>query len=250
MGSKGGTRTLKRYASPYEWPVLRKQYKWVVKPSPGPHGLENSVPLLVALRDLMHLVQNSHEARVVLSQGKIRVNGRVVRRVDLPVGVMDVISISDMGSQFRVLPFKGALVAHQVADQEKDIRVLRIENKIITKNSMMQLNLTGGYNISVKLASPIEAKSLPYSTLDSVTTDLKGCKISGHIKLKEGSYVLVVKGKNSGQHGVLAQTVPSFKRRRSLVHITTKDGGSIETVLDYVYAVGESKPIISLPEVA
>jgi small subunit ribosomal protein S4e len=249
MGSKGGTRTLKRYASPYEWPVLRKRYKWVVKPSPGPHNLENSIPLLVALRDLMHLVQTSHEAKVVLSQEKIRVNGRVVRRVDLPVGVMDVISVEDTGAQFRMLPLNGALTAHLVADHEKDVRIMRIENKVITKNSTLQLNLTGGHNVCFKLGSPIEAKESPYFTLDSVVTDLKGRKISGHIRLKEGSYVLVVKGKNSGQHGLLAQTVPSFKRRRSLVHITTGNGGSIETVLDYVYAVGENKPIISLPEV-
>ncbi|MEM4476331.1 MAG: 30S ribosomal protein S4e, partial [Desulfurococcaceae archaeon] len=37
MGSMGGSKHLKALAAPAFWPILRKEYKWAVKPSPGPH---------------------------------------------------------------------------------------------------------------------------------------------------------------------------------------------------------------------
>ncbi|MEM3671472.1 MAG: 30S ribosomal protein S4e [Thermoprotei archaeon] len=250
MGSKGGARAIKRYAAPAEWPVYKKQYKWVMKPSPGPHPIEDSLPLLVVLRDLMHLAFNAHEVRVALNAGRIRVNGRVQRRPDFPVGVMDLVSVPDADIYVRIIPFKGKLVAHPVPVQERDLRLLRIEDKTCIRGFKVQLNLTGGVNISVPVEGPQGAKTLPYSTMDTLKTDAKGTKIAEHLKLDKGSYVLAVKGKNSGEHGVLEETVQSLKRRKALVRVKKSSGEVFETIVDYVYAVGNGSPEISLPEVA
>lgn len=245
MARMGGGRTLKRHAAPAWWPILRKQTTWVIKPSPGPHSLETSIPLLLVLRDLMGLVRNRHEAKVVLNQSKILVNGKVIRRPDFPIGVMDVISIPDMGSHFRMLPFRGSLVPHRIPESEL-FRILRIENKTCVKGLKLQLNLSGGANLLLDLKSPTDAKNVPFKTLDSLKMDLRARQILEHLQLKVGSYALVVRGKNSGAHGTIQEIVPAFKRRKSLVKIKSVDGNTIETILDYIYVIGNEKPVISL----
>lgn len=249
MAKMGGSRALKRHPAPAWWPILRKQTTWVMKPSPGPHSLNTSMPLLLVLRDVMGVVRNQHEARVVLNQAKVLVNGKVVRKPDFPIGVMDIISMPDMGAHYRVLPSKGSFVLHKIPESEL-FRLLRIENKTCVKGPKLQLNLSGGFNVLLDLNSPTGAKDVPYRTLDTLKTDLLGKQILDHIKLEVGSYALVVRGKNSGGHGVIQEIVPAFKRRRSLVKIKGSDGNIIETILDYIYVIGKEAPVISLEEVA
>ncbi|PSN90517.1 30S ribosomal protein S4e [Candidatus Marsarchaeota G2 archaeon OSP_D] len=244
MAKMGGNRTLKRYSAPSWWPVRRKESAWVVKPSPGPYSSSTSLPLLLVLRDLMGITRNLHETRTILNESKIMVNGKVVRRPDFPIGVMDILSIPDMGAHYRVLPYNGSLAAHRIQDSEL-FRLLRVENKTIVKGLKLQLNLSGGVNMLLDLKDPQDAKNNVYGTLDSLKTDLRGKQILDHLKLDLGSYVLVISGKNSGSHGVLQEIVPAFKRRKSLVRIKASDGGIIETILDYVYVVGREEPIIT-----
>lgn len=35
-------RHLKRIAAPKTWPIKRKEHKWIVRPTPGPHPLKNA----------------------------------------------------------------------------------------------------------------------------------------------------------------------------------------------------------------
>jgi len=48
----GARRHLKALVAPEFWPILRKEYKWTVKPRPGPHPMERSLPLLLIVRDI------------------------------------------------------------------------------------------------------------------------------------------------------------------------------------------------------
>ncbi|MEM0321328.1 MAG: 30S ribosomal protein S4e [Thermoprotei archaeon] len=248
MGKMGGSRTLKRYAAPSWWPVRRKESAWVVKPSPGPHSASTSLPLLLVLRDLIGVARNRHEVRVIINESKVLVNGKVVRRPEFPIGVMDILSIPEMSAHYRVLPYNGSFIVHQIQDSEL-FRILRIENKTVVRGLKLQLNLTGGGNMLLDLKDPQDAKNIAYNTFDSLKTDLRGKQLLDHLKLNPGSYVLVIRGKNSGSHGVLQEIVPAFKRRRSLARIKASNGKTIETILDYVFVVGREQPIITFPGV-
>jgi small subunit ribosomal protein S4e len=248
MTKMGGNRTLKRYSAPAWWPIYRKESAWVIKPSPGPYSKDSSLPILLVLRDLLGVVRNYHEARIILNESKIIVNSKVIKRPDFPVGAMDVLSIPDMGANYRVLPYNGSFVIQEIQKDEL-FRVLRIENKTSVKGLKLQLNLSGGVNVLLNLKDPHDAKNIPYNTLDSLKMDLAGKQILDYLKLGIGSYVFVVKGKNSGGHGILEEIVPSFKRRRSLVRIRSPNGNIIETIMDYVITIGKEKPIITLKEV-
>ena len=70
---------LKRITAPRSWNVGRKSHFWATKPAPGPHSLEGSVPLVMVLRDYLHVCDNAREARRVLADGKMMVDQRVVR---------------------------------------------------------------------------------------------------------------------------------------------------------------------------
>ncbi|MEM1555119.1 MAG: S4 domain-containing protein, partial [Desulfurococcaceae archaeon] len=90
-----GSRHLKTFAAPAFWPIMRKKYKWVVKPSPGPHAISRCLPLLIIVRDILKYAETSREARKLISEGHFLVDGRVRRNYKYPVGVMDVISIKE-----------------------------------------------------------------------------------------------------------------------------------------------------------
>jgi small subunit ribosomal protein S4e len=60
-----------------------------------------------------------------------------------------------------------------------------------------------------------------------------------------------VGGKNVGKHGKIVEIEESKgqKRRDLLVTIEDKNGGRFQTTVNFVFAVGETSPSISLPEV-
>src|SRR3989344_2156643 len=56
---------LKRLASPKFWPIERKKKRYVVKPKPGPHSLEKSLPLGIIIRDVLHYAENKNVEKVI-----------------------------------------------------------------------------------------------------------------------------------------------------------------------------------------
>ena len=75
MAKRGGTRHLKRHAAPTSWKIRRKKFTWAIKPSPGPHPKERSIPLAVLLRDILGIAENAREAKKIVKAGKIAVTG-------------------------------------------------------------------------------------------------------------------------------------------------------------------------------
>ncbi|MEM4788723.1 MAG: S4 domain-containing protein, partial [Ignisphaera sp.] len=104
MAKKGGSSHLKRLAAPAFWPILRKEYKWITKPSPGPHLLERCIPLLVLIRDVLKLAENAREAKKIIFDGEVLIDGRVRRDFKFPVGLMDVVSIPKINMYIRIVP--------------------------------------------------------------------------------------------------------------------------------------------------
>src|SRR3972149_8919745 len=112
LGKKGKTARLKRKPAPRFWPIHRKEYIWVMKPSSGPHSLENCLPLSLVLRDILGVAQTRKESQTIIYQGKVFVDGKKQGRDDFPVGLMDVISMPEADKYYRVMPsHKGLFVA-------------------------------------------------------------------------------------------------------------------------------------------
>ncbi|MGC8896103.1 MAG: 30S ribosomal protein S4e [Candidatus Bathyarchaeia archaeon] len=250
MGKKGESTGLKRKPAPRFWPIHRKEFVWVIKPSPGPHSLESCLPLTIILRDILGFAKTRKEAKTIVSQGKMYVDGKVRREDDFPAGLMDVISVPDVDKHFRILPSKKGLMLHPITKEEASFKLCRIENKTTVKNGHVQLNLHDGSNMLVKVADPKNPQEDVYETFDTVKMNLPDRQILEHIKLKEKSFVIITGGKNIGKYGrvITIESVKGKKRRNALVVIEDEKGNRYQTTLNFVFAIGEEQPLISVPE--
>ena len=65
MSNMGGTRHLKRLAAASCLKIKRKEFKWIVKPSPGPHPKNLCIPLAVLIRDYLGFARNMREVKYI-----------------------------------------------------------------------------------------------------------------------------------------------------------------------------------------
>jgi small subunit ribosomal protein S4e len=111
------TFRLKRGAAPRTWTVPRKGTKWIKRPAPGPHAQDESIPILLVIRDMRRIASTAREARLLLRQGSILVDGKVVKDEARGVGLMDTVSFAaPLNEHFRVLKDRrGKLVLVAIA---------------------------------------------------------------------------------------------------------------------------------------
>lgn len=251
MGKKGGIKHLKRRPAPRVWSIERKQYTWIGKPSAGPHQTEQCVTLTLGLRDLLGVAKTAKEAKTIVSQGKVYVDGKIRRDESYPAGLMDVVAFPDSNRSYRVLPSSKGLILHSIEKEEADSKLCRIESKTTVKNGHVQLDLHDGTNLLIRVADPKKPTEDTYHALDTLKIGLKEKDIQGYIKLAKDASILVVGGKNVGKHGKIVEIEESKgqKRREQLVTVEDKNGNRFQTTMNFVFAVGEASPLISLPEV-
>jgi len=252
LGRKGGSTGLKRKPAPKFWPIHRKEFVWIVKPSPGPHSLQNCLPLTIVLRDILKFAKTRKEAKTIVSQGKVYVDGKVRREDHFPVGLMDVIFISAIDNYFRIVPSRKGLILHPISKEESNFKLCRIENKKVVENGHVQLNLHDGSNILVKVADPKKPQEDTYKTLDTVKISLPESQILEQVKMKKNDFAIITSGKNIGKHGKIIEIekTKGKKRTNALVTIEDKKGNRYQTILNFVFAIGEGQPLISIPEAA
>jgi small subunit ribosomal protein S4e len=250
LGKKGGRRHLKRKSAPEFWPVHRKEEVWSVKPNAGPHAISRCIPLTLVLRDILGVAQTRSEAKTIVHDGKIMVDGKVQREELFPTGLMDVISIPDVEKWYRVLPHEKGLFFHPISKDEAALKLCRIENKTILNKGNVQLNLHDGRNLFISVKDPNKMEEDVFDTLDTVKINLPNQEILGHMKLAEGASALIVGGKNVGKHGkiVAIEQRQRQKRKNLLVTVEDEKGNRFQTTMEYVFVVGDTKPHISLPE--
>jgi len=252
MGKKGKPGRLKRKPAPRFWPIHRKEFQWIVRPSPGPHSLEKCLPLSIVLRDIFGVAETRREAKTIVAQEKVYVDGKARRRDDFPVGLMDVISMPVTNKFYRVLPTHKGLSPIQVNKEEASFKLLRVEDQIIGRNGAVQFAFHDGSNMCVKTANPKNPPSVSYATFDILKVSLPDKQIIASLKTKEGNSAVITGGKNIGKQGKIVEIekTEAKKRRNALVIIEDKDGNRYQTILDFVFSIGENVPLITLPEEA
>jgi len=249
MARMGGQRRLKALAAPKFWPILRKEYRWAVKPRPGPHPAEYSLPLLLIVRNVLGYAKTAREARKLISEGHFKVDGRVRKDYKYPVGLMDIIEVVETGERFRFIPYPTTFFKlHKMPDNEANIKPVRIQNKTTIRGGHIQLNLQGGRNIIVRVKDPRKPVEDKYRTLDTLLITVPEQKMVDHIPFEEGNIAVVFAGRNVGRIGIIRSIQRGWGWRRSIVTLEDKSGNLFQTILDYILVIGKDKPVISLPE--
>ncbi len=221
---------LKRYVIPGFWRMEKKANKWAVRPMPGPHAKDMCIPLQVMLRDVLGYADNAKEAKKIIKEGKVLVDGVVRKDHRYPAGLMDVIHIPELKKYYRVSINSHGLFLKEISEKEADRKLCRINGKTTIKGGKMQLNLHDGRNIIVD-------KDV-YKTGDSVLIKVPGQEILKHFKMEKGASAVIINGKNMGTEG----KIKDIYRRKSMLEksrivIETKSGDK-EVPLEYVM-VGE-----------
>lgn len=233
------TRRLKRRAAPRAWTVPRKGTKWILRPSPGPHPQDRSIPLLLVLRDLRHLVASSREARVLLGSGAVQVDSGVAHDLARGVGLMDTVSFAaPLDQHYRVVTNRrGKLVLVPIPTPEAAVKIGRIRAKHAAKGGRVQITLHDGRNL-------LSEASTPYRVGDSLKIGLPEQKVLGHLPLKPGALAFVAGGSHVGELGRVQRIEVRNSSQPNLVHF--EEGFS--TVKEYVFVVGDKAPEVTLGE--
>ena len=249
MGKKGGNLHLKREASPAFWPIHRKEFTWAVKPRPGPHPIDRCIPLVLIVREILRLAKTRKEARKIISQGKIMVDGKVRWDDRFPAGLMDVVSIPELKVNYRILPSEKGLTLYSIDEKEAGFKLCRIENKTTVQGGHIQLNLHDGRNILIRVEDPTSAGEDRYRTLDTLMISIPDQEVIEYLKMEKGMSAILIDGKNIGKHGIISsiEEQPGRKRRRQLVNIKDEEGKIYQSILDYAFVIGDKSPRISLP---
>ncbi|WP_297436781.1 30S ribosomal protein S4e [Thermococcus sp.] len=243
MARKGAKRHLKRLAAPTQWYLSRKTYKWAIRPRPGPHSMKTSIPLLYIIRDYLGYAKTAREARRILNEGRVLVDGIPRKDYKFPVGIMDVVSIPETGEHYRILPNRiGKLILHPIADKEANVKPLRINNKRMVKGAKVQLNLHDGSNHLVTMNDKDK-----YRTAYTVLMRVPDREVIEVIPFEVGVYVFVTQGKNVARRGKVTEVRRFPMGWPDVVTIEDENGELFDTLKEYAFVVGKEKPEISLP---
>ncbi|WMW25809.1 30S ribosomal protein S4e [Methanolobus sediminis] len=225
----------KRISVPNSWQISKKSNKWITSTRPGPHNKQQSIPLGVVLRDMLGVVDTRAEAKRVLSEGNVLVDGVIRKDLRFPVGLLDVITIPLENVAYRMLlDRKGRLEVHKLADVNAN-KLCRINGKTIIKGGAVQLNLNDGTNL---------VGSNDYKPKDSLILSLPDKAIVKHLKYEVGNLAMIVGGRHTGEIG----TIKEINTVRSSRHNTVAISGDyeFETIEDFVVVIGEKEPEIKL----
>ncbi len=230
------SKHLKRLASPRSWSIHKKERKWTVRPSPGPHPLRRAVPLLILVRDMLSLCDTGREGRRIIGRGEILVDGKSAKDYKRGVGFMDVVEIPKTKQFFRILlDDRGKITATSITEDRAFWKFVRIENKKTIKGGKIQLNLHDGRNILTD--------SKEYKTGDVLKIELPTQKIVERFPMDDGYVAMIVGGKHAGEMSHILSTEITKSSMPNIVHF--REG--ISTIKDYVFVVGAREPEIIVP---
>lgn len=164
-------------------PIARKGTKYVVAPLSNKN---NSVPVLIAVRDMLHLAKTAKEVKKMINQKLLKLNNKIIK--DYRESIM-LFNIFEADKHYILTLSPAKKFAFEPSNSP--VRLCRVSNKKLLNNNVIQLNLHDGTNVISK--SKINVG-------DSVYLDSEG-KIKSHIAFEKGAKVFIFSGKYAGKHG-------------------------------------------------
>lgn len=239
--ARGPKRHMKRMAAPSHWMLDKLNGVWAPRPSAGPHKLRECLPLIILLRNRLKYALNYKEAKTILIQRLVKVDGKT--RVDhtYPAGNMDVVSLEKTKENFRLLyDTKGRFRVHKISPEEASYKLCRVND---VKKGAKGVNYLVTHD-----ARTIRFPDPAIKTHDSVRVNIETGEVLDFLKFEHGNVCMVTSGNNIGRVGVL-QHREKHPGSFEIVHLRDAEGHAFATRLQNVMVIGkESKPWISLPK--
>jgi len=192
-----------RSEMPREWPIARKGTKYYTVAN---HDTGKAIPLVIALRDILGIVKTRREARYMLLNGELKVNGRIRKLEAYPVRLFDIVSIDKMKKSYKLIIDGKKVNFKEVSGKEENKKTVKIIGKVMLAKDKFQMNLDDGTNFIAKEK---------FGTGDSVVLSLRENKIEKIVPMKEGAKVLITSGKHAGKEGKVLE-IKSDKKEYSI----------------------------------
>lgn len=223
----------KRIRAPRTWPIARKEDKFIVRPNPGAHNFELSLPINVVIKDLLNLAKTTKEVKIMLNKQEILVDGKKVKEHKLPVGFLDVISFPLTKKAYRItINNKGKLDIIELKDTESKLKACKIIGKTLLKKNKIQINLNDSKNIFVEKDN--------YKVGDTLIIEVPSQKIVDHIKFDKNASIILVGGKHIGKKGSIEEI------KENKIIYKNNEGENRQTLKKYAFVIGKEKPSISI----
>jgi small subunit ribosomal protein S4e len=185
---------------------------------------------------MLGYADNAREAKAVIRARKAHVDNRPVRDPGFPLGLMDTMSLPDVGEHYRVLlDTHGRFVLVPISEADAGWKLTRIENKTVVRGGRIQLNLSDGRNLYAENG---------HKTRDTLKIGVPAQEIQEVLPFKKGGVALLIGGKHVGQTGHVDEVVVERSSRPNQVHFSE----GFSSIVDYAFVVGKQKPVIPLPE--
>jgi small subunit ribosomal protein S4e len=213
-------RHIKRKNAPISWPIPRKGSKYIIKPN---FGLNNGLPLVIALRDLLKIAKTRKEIKGAIHEKNILLNGRAVRDEKENIQLFDTITLVPTNKHYELFLSDKKKFDLKEIKTKIDKKVVKIIDKKMLKGKKIQINLADGRNFLSDIICKVN---------DSVIVDLKNKKIEKCIPLKEGVDILVIDGKHAGEKGKLLK----IKTERKMISFKN-EGKEVDILIKQVMAI-------------
>ena len=170
-------------------PIVRKGTKYIAK---ALTDSQNSVPVVIALRDMLHLAKTSREVKMMIKQKLLKINGKEVKDVRDSIRLFNIFEADK--PYILTLTETGSFAFEETKSSERACKVI---GKTILKGSILQLNLHDGSNLLTK--DKINVHDTVYLGKDN--------KIKKHVQIEKGKECFVISGKYSGKKGKVESLV-------------------------------------------
>jgi len=199
---------MKRQYMPKSWPIPRKGTAYIVK---SKNYLEKSLPILIALRDMLKIATTKREVKQAIHLKNILINEKPIKNEKGSLTLFDVLTIVPSKKNYKLTISKlGKLELKEIDGNEKERKISKIINKKILKGKKTQINLSDGRNF---------ISDLKCNTNDSIIIDFKKDKKISCLPLKEGAKVFIFEGKHSGEEGKIIK----IDREKKMAELTAEN---------------------------
>jgi len=194
------------------WPVPRKGTKYLAVST---HNANSSIPLVVAMRDVLNIVKTKKELQKSINEKQIKINGKEIREINYPLGLLDVLSVGNKNYKVGLNEHK-KISFEEVSGKDIETKIIKIIGKKILGKDKVQFNLIDGRNVLSKEKA---------DTGDSVVFNFKDKKIEKVIKMEKGKQGFVFEGKHAGHKGKIESILE--RGGKSLAKVIDEEGKKI-----------------------
>ena len=239
MGYRGTRKHIKRLNAPSNWMLGKMGGVWAPCPSSGPHAGIESLPLVLILRNRLGYAINYHEARVILQNRNVHIDGKIRTDTTFPTGFQDIIEIRKAKKAFRMLyDTKGRFFLCPINENDAKFKLCRVQRLSIGTKNIPYILTHDGRTIRFPLPD--------IRVNDTIKLNLETGKIEKVMKFVPGSYVMISGGNNCGRAGRIV-SIEKHAGAHNMVHVKDAQNNAFVTRIENVFVIGDEKSEIKLP---